>query len=190
MASEADPSTPPRAASSRPSASPAELLFPDLDAELASTRRMLERAPGESSDWRPHEKSMTLGMLAAHLAELPGFPALMLEHEELDMPAPGYELPEMEDPEERLATFDEEAGKLRDLVEELTWDRAMAGWTLRVDGEVVMQGRRSTLVRSAGLSHMAHHRAQLGVYLRMLDVPVPGTYGPSADEPRNGGATG
>lgn len=166
---------------------PAQLLFPDLDAELASTRTMLERAPGGHEDWRPHEKSMTLRMLAAHLAELPGFPALMLEEDEVDMPAPGYEIPDVADADERLATFDEESARLRDRLEALTWDRAMEEWTMRMDGEVVMRGIRAALVRAAGLSHMAHHRAQLGVYLRMLDIPVPGTYGPSADEPWGAG---
>jgi uncharacterized damage-inducible protein DinB len=130
---------------------------------------------------------MTLSMLAAHLAELPGFPALMLEEDEVDMPASGYEIPDVADADARLATFDEESARLRELVEALTWDRAMEPWTMRMDGEVVMEGVRATLVRAAGLSHMAHHRAQLGVYLRMLDIPVPGTYGPSADEPWGAG---
>lgn len=168
---------------SPPAGTPAELLFPDLDVELSSTRRMLERAPREPADWRPHEKSMTLATLAAHLAELPGFPALILEHDELDMPASEFQLPEVVDADERLATLDEESAKLRDLIDGLTWERAMETWTMRIDGEVVMQGVRSVMVRNAGLSHMAHHRAQLGVYLRMLDIPIPGTYGPSADEP-------
>ena len=177
----------PDATAAPPAATPAALLFPDLDAELDSTRRMLERVPAEPADWRPHEKSMTLAPLAGHVAELPAFPSLMLEHDDFEMPGSGYQPTEMTDPAERLATFDEESAKLRDLVERLTWERAMGRWTLRMDGEVVMQGVRAVLVRSAGLSHMAHHRAQLGVYLRMLDVPLPATAGPSADEPWNAG---
>ncbi|MFW6192243.1 MAG: DinB family protein [Gemmatimonadota bacterium] len=176
-----------RAASSRaPPASPAELLFPDLDEELDATRTMLERAPGEPAGWRPHEKSMTLAVLATHLAQLPGFPIQMLEHDEVEVPEPAGQPEGVADAAERLAVFDEASGELRDLVERLTWDRAMQPWTLRIDGEVVLEGPRAALVRSAGFSHMAHHRAQLGVYLRMLDVPVPGTYGPSADEPWDG----
>lgn len=180
-------STDTTATASPPATTPAELLFPDLDVELGATRRILERVPGEPADWRPHEKSMTLATLATHLAELPGFPSLMLEHDEFEMPAAGYEPREIANPAERLALFDEESAKLRDFVGRLTWDRALERWTMRMDGEVVMEGVRAVLVRSAGLSHMAHHRAQLGVYLRQLDVPVPGIYGPSADEPWNEG---
>lgn len=162
-------------------ASPAELLFPDLEKELETTRRMLEIVPAEPADWRPHDRSWTLSQLATHVAELPGFPSVMLALDELEIPE--FRQPrDVADPDERLAIFDEEAGKLRDLVSSLTWDRATATWMMRVDGEVVMKGVRSELVRRYGISHIAHHRAQLGVYLRLLDVEIPGAYGPSADE--------
>lgn len=171
------------AGSQPPQATPADLLFADLDEELSATRRVLERVPEEHADWRPHEKSMPLGQLATHLAQLPGFPGLILTHDEFDMSESDSEQPEVDDTDERLELFDEEAANLSDLVDDLTWDRAMATFTMSFDGEVLMQGPRSVLVRSAGLSHMSHHRAQLGVYLRLLDVPLPRVYGPTADEP-------
>lgn len=161
--------------------SPADLLFPDLDEELGLTRRMLEIAPSEPADWRPHQKSMTLAELATHVAELPGFPNLMLIHDELDHSgdfAPGN----VADTDERLAIFDEAAQQLRSLVDELTWERALSPWVMRIDGDVVLRGPRAQLVRRLGISHIAHHRAQLGVYLRQLDIPIIGPYGPSADE--------
>lgn len=170
-------------ASPPPAATPAELLFADLDEELNASRRVLERVPGGHADWRPHEKSMPLGQLATHLAQLPGFPGLILTHDEFDMSDSDFQPPEVDGTDERLGLFDEEADNLRQLVDDLTWDRAMATFTMSFDGEVIMQGPRAALVRGAGLSHMAHHRAQLGVYLRLLDVPLPRVYGPTADEP-------
>lgn len=178
------------ASSPPPSVSPADLLFPDLDEELGATRRMIAQVPDGHVDWSPHDKSMTLGELASHLAELPGFPGLMLAHDEFDMSESDFEQRVVDDTDERLEIFDEAAARLRDLLDDLTWDRAMAEWTLRLDGEVLMQGPRSVLVRNAGLSHMAHHRAQLGVYLRLLDVPLPRVYGPTADEPWGAGEDG
>lgn len=171
------------AGSQPPPATPADLLFADLDEELDATRRTLERVPVEHVEWRPHEKSMPLSQLATHLAQLPGLPGLILTQDELDMSDSDFEPREIDDTDERLELFDEEAANLRELVDDLTWDRAMATWTMSLDGEVIMQGPRAVFVRSAGLSHMAHHRAQLGVYLRLLDVPVPKVYGPTADEP-------
>lgn len=180
-----------KGASSPPSsASPADLLFADLDEELSATRRMLERVPVGHADWRPHDKSMPLGQLATHLAQLPGFPGLILTNDEFDMSESDFEQPDVDDTDERLELFDEEAANLRELVDDLTWDRAMATFTMSFDGEVLMQGPRSVLVRGAGLSHMAHHRAQLGVYLRLLDVPLPSVYGPTADEPWGAGEDG
>lgn len=169
------------AAGTPPARSPADLLFPDLDEELELTRHMLEITPGEPADWRPHEKSMTLAGLATHLAELPSFPSLMLSHDEFEMPD-DFGPREVADADERVAIFDEEAGQLRTLVDELTWERALSPWVMRVGGDVVLQGPRAQLVRRMGVSHIAHHRAQLGVYLRQLDVPIIGPYGPSADE--------
>jgi uncharacterized damage-inducible protein DinB len=160
---------------------PATLLFSDLDVELATTRRMLERVPDGKDDWRPHKKSRTLDELATHVAQLPGFGIMMLTRDEYDG---GTQPPEPKPSccSERVETFDEVSGEFRRLVKELTWDQAMSPWTLKFRGQQVFSAPRAQLLRSAMMTHLAHHRAQLGVYLRLLDIPVPGSYGPTADE--------
>ena len=160
---------------------PAKLLFADLDTELATTRRMLERVPDGKDDWRPHKKSRSLDELATHVAQLPGFGILMLTRDEYDG---GTQPPEPKPAgcAERVEIFDEVSGEFQRLVKEMTWDQAMAPWTLKFRGQVVFTAPRAHLLRSAMITHLAHHRAQLGTYLRVLDVPIPGSYGPSADE--------
>jgi uncharacterized damage-inducible protein DinB len=156
-------------------------LFSDLDVELATTRRMLERIPDGKDDWRPHKKSRTLDELATHVAQLPGFGIMMLTRDEYD----GGTAPPEPKPSccsERVAIFDEVSGEFRRLMKEMTWDRAMSPWTLKFRGQEVFSAPRAQLIRSAMLTHLAHHRAQLGVYLRLLDLPVPSSYGPTADE--------
>jgi uncharacterized damage-inducible protein DinB len=160
---------------------PATVLFADLDTELATTRRMLERVPDGKDDWRPHKKSRTLDELATHVAQLPGFGIMMLTRDEYDG---GTQPPEPKPGccSERVEIFDEVSGRFRQLVKDLTWDQALSPWTLKFRGQEVFSAPRAQLLRSAMLTHMAHHRAQLGVYLRLLDVPVPSSYGPTADE--------
>ena len=160
---------------------PAQLLFPDLDTELATTRRMLERVPDGKDDWRPHKKSRSLDDLATHIAQLPGFGIMMLTRDEYD----GGTRPPEPKPgccSERVEIFDEVSGEFQRLVKEMTWDQAMSPWTLKFRGQVVFSAPRAQLLRSAMITHLAHHRAQLGTYLRMLDIPLPGSYGPTADE--------
>lgn len=175
--------TPPSAAPTGSPAmkSPRALLFPDLDPELATTRRILERVPDGNDDWRPHEKSMTLGQLATHVAQLPGFGILMLTRDEFDGNG-GALRSNPADNAERLKMFDKVSGELRGLVDALTWDYAESPWKFKMGGRVIVEGPRAQLVRSMVITHTAHHRAQLGVYLRLLGVPIPGSYGPSADE--------
>jgi uncharacterized damage-inducible protein DinB len=160
---------------------PAKLLFADLDVELATTRRMLERVPDGKDDFRPHKKSRTLDELATHVAQLPGLGIMMLTRDEYDG---GTQPPEPKPSccSERVETFDEVSGEFRRLVKEMTWDQAMSPWTMKFRGQQVFSAPRAQLLRSAMLTHLAHHRAQLGVYLRLLDIPVPGSYGPTADE--------
>ena len=162
-------------------ADPGKLLFSDIDTEMATTRRMLERVPDGKDDWRPHKKSRSLDELATHIAQLPGLGILMLTRDEYD----GGTAPPEPKPSccaERVEIFDEVSGEFKRLVNQLTWDQAMSPWTLKFRGQEVFSAPRAQLVRSAMLTHLAHHRAQLGVYLRLLDVSVPGSYGPSADE--------
>jgi uncharacterized damage-inducible protein DinB len=160
---------------------PATVLFADLDTELATTRRMLERVPDGKDDWRPHKKSRTLDELATHVAQLPGFGIMMLTQDEFDGGTQPPE-PKPADCAERVEIFDEVAGRFRQLVKGLTWDQALSPWTLKFRGQEVFSAPRAQLLRSAMITHLAHHRAQLGVYLRLLDVPVPSSYGPTADE--------
>ena len=175
------PKTAAPSTSSPTSAPPHKLLFGDLDNELKTTRRMLERVPNGKGDWRPHAKSKSLDELANHVAQLPGFGIDMLTRDELDASSRPPQ-PKPANTDERLEMFDEVAAELQRLVKELDWDRAMAVWTLMFRGNVAMQAPRAMMIRSAMISHLVHHRAQLGSYLRMLDVPLPSSYGPTADE--------
>ena len=164
-----------------PSETPLTLLFPDIEAEFRTTKRMLERVPDGQDDWRPHEKSMTLGKLATHLAQLPGFGIAMLAKEEFDgatrPPDPVFSLGA-----DRVKMFDELSAQVRGLLQRLTWEDTKVVWKLKFQDRVVLEAPRAQMFRSAMITHMAHHRAQLGVYLRMLGVPIPSSYGPSADE--------
>ena len=158
------------------------LLFPDLESELATTRRMLERVPNGNNDWRPHAKSRTLGELATHLAQLPGFGILMATRNEFDGLAPRPPQPTLTNSAERVRAFEELSAQLRAILQQMTWDQANAPWKLRLGDKVVLNTSRAQSLRTVFVTHSAHHRAQLGVYLRMLETPVPWSYGRSADE--------
>lgn len=171
------------AAGSRSSkAAPVTALFPDLEGELATTRRMLERVPNGNDDWRPHAKSRSLGELATHLAQLPGFAIMMLTREEFDAFASRPEEPSFTTSAERVKVFDQLSAQMKDMLQRMTWDEANQTWTLRAGGAVALRAPRSTVLRTAFVTHSAHHRAQIGLYLRMLEIPVPWSYGRSADE--------
>ncbi|HEX7118187.1 MAG TPA: DinB family protein [Longimicrobiales bacterium] len=157
-----------------------EALIAELEREAEATRRVLERVPEDRLSWAPHEKSMTLGQLALHVAGLPGVIANMVDPPETDPPVVPH--PEARSREELLAELDrsvaEAAAKLRSWSDEYF----RAEWRMRSDGRTLVAARRDVVVRSALLNHVYHHRGQLTVYLRLLDVPVPAIYGPSADE--------
>ncbi|HEX6627287.1 MAG TPA: DinB family protein [Gemmatimonadaceae bacterium] len=160
---------------------PVELLYPDLDSELSTTRRMLERVPDGKDDWKPHPKSRSLGELATHLAQLPGFGLMQLTQDEFD----GGSRPPaatLANTAERVKLFDKVSGEFRRQLGQLTWERAQAPWSLKIRGQTVIKAPRAQILRTVYFTHSAHHRAQLGVYLRMLDIPVPYSYGDSADE--------
>ncbi|HEV7993793.1 MAG TPA: DinB family protein [Gemmatimonadaceae bacterium] len=161
---------------------PAQLLYPDLRTELATTRRTLERVPDEELDWRPHDKSTTIGRLATHLSQLPSFATTMLTSSELDVATTTWPSDTITTTAERLALFDSLAADMVARVEAVEWPALGETWTLRAGDHVILRETKRVLLRSLVLSHMAHHRAQLGVYLRLRGVPVPGVYGPSADE--------
>ena len=161
---------------------PAKLLYPDLATELASTRRMLERVPDNNDEYKPHAKSMTLSKLATHIAELPTFGTLIAQTDGYDFGTGDWKTPSIANNAERLALFDKNAAELTSVMEGADWTKLSAEWALTMGEHVIVKDVKSTLLRTMCLSHIAHHRAQLGVYLRELDLVVPGMYGPSADE--------
>ena len=158
------------------------LLFPDLESELATTRRMLERIPNGNDGWRPHAKSRTLGELATHLAQLPGFALMMCTRDEFDGLAPRPPEPTFTTSAERVRMFNELSGQLRNVLQQMSWQQARTPWRLRLGDKVLVNAPRTQILRTVFVTHSAHHRAQLGVYLRMLETPVPWSYGRSADE--------
>ena len=157
------------------------MVIPEFDQEFAETRRSLERIPEDKFDWKPHEKSFTLHQLAGHIAEIARWVPVTLNMDEFDLDAP-YDRVVPETKEEILAHFDEGVAEARSMIEAATSDQLMSTWSMKKGGEVTMSMPKGVVLRSFILNHNVHHRAQLGVYLRMLDVPVPGHYGPSADE--------
>ena len=163
-------------------ASPAELLFSDLPNELAITRRVLERVPDGHTDWVPHTKSASLGRLATHLAELPRLTTTVLTTDELDWATSGFTPRTLPSTAEILALFDEQSAAMQAALASADWNAMAKEWVMRAGDHVFVRARKADLIRGLGISHMAHHRAQIGVYLRLLSVPVPKVYGPTADE--------
>ena len=161
-----------------------ETLVPELDQEMATTRRLLERVPDDHTGWKPHDKSMSLGRLATHLAELPNFVNTILGGAELDIAArmAGYTPKILGTHQEILDLFDSNVGSARAAIESSDNEALMQPWTLRRGENVVFTLPRVAVLRVMVFSHIIHHRGQLSVYLRLQDVPVPSIYGPSADE--------
>ena len=162
-----------------------EALLPEFDHEMATTRKTLERVPEEKFDWKPHEKSTTLGGLATHLANLPSWVGHTIDKEELDMAPPGQPPLRIEPARTRdevLAAFDRNVAAARAALAGASDERLLGPWTLLQGGNKVLTLPRAAVLRSFVMSHSIHHRAQLGVYLRLNDIPVPAVYGPSADE--------
>jgi uncharacterized damage-inducible protein DinB len=157
----------------------------ELEREVTPTRRMLERVPMEKASWKPHEKSMELAGLATHVANLPSWTVLTLNQDELDI-APVGEPPFKMEPfastRELLAAFDKNIADARNALEASTDARLDEDWTLLAGGHKIFTDSRKMVLRQYVFNHIAHHRAQLGVYLRLNGIPVPATYGPSADE--------
>lgn len=156
-------------------------ILHELDAENATTRRVLERVPADRLTWKPHPKSMSLGELALHLAQNPGMIAQWAVPDAIDMPG-GSGLPVPASTTEILAAHDESAAKARAALEKVGDDGLNKPWQMMKDGVAVFAMPKSALIRTIVLNHTYHHRGQLSVYLRLLDVPVPSIYGPSADE--------
>ncbi len=159
-------------------------FLPEFDAEMAGTRKTLERVPEASFGWKPHPKSFSMGDLASHLASIPGWLTVTLTADSFDT-APGgtpLSFPAAATREELLSRFDKNVAEARAALT-ATGDAAFAGsWSLLANGEALFTMPRGACVRGFVLNHLVHHRAQLGLYLRLNGVPVPALYGPSADE--------
>ncbi len=160
-------------------------LLPEFDDEMSKTRSVLERCPESKFSWKPHAKSGTMIWLAGHLAGMPEWTILTLNTDSFDYAPPGAEPPKQEpikSAKELLATFDAGVAKARAALAGASDDAMNKSWSLLAGGQPVFTMPRTAVYRSMIMNHMIHHRAQLGVYLRLNDVPVPGLYGPSADD--------
>jgi len=158
-----------------------ESLLPEFDHEMSVTRRLLERVPEDRLDWKPHEKSYSLGQLAQHLATVPLWGAITLNQAELDVAATPP-LPAVTSRAELLALFDRHVSDTRAALDGKTDAELAAPWALKSGTHVVFSMPKASVWRSFVISHLVHHRGQLSVYLRMQNVPLPSIYGPSADE--------
>lgn len=156
-----------------------EKLLPEFDVEMATTRRVLERVPDDRPDWKPHPKSFSIAHLAQLVAGLPGWIAQTLTTTELDLAAgEGYR---NQSTRALLETFDENVRRTREAIAAAGDADYDVPWSLKMKGQVLMTMPRGAVVRQH-ISHLSHHRGQMSVYLRLLDVPVPSIYGPTADE--------
>ena len=161
-----------------------EMLLQDFDAEISNTRRTLERVPEGKSDWKCHDKSMQLGKLAMHCATLPLFGFYIMEDEGMDLAHPKRpHIPlELTTREAALKQFDEAATKCRQALVNASDEHLSQPWKFIYGEHPISNLPRSTTFRMMFFNHLVHHTAQLGVYLRLNDIPVPALYGPSADE--------
>lgn len=157
------------------------LLLKELEQEAKTTRKMLERVPDDKFDWKPHAKSMTMKQLTVHIAELPSWITMGLTTSELDFATTPYQPTTVNSTADLLQLLENSLEKARTSLNSATEDDLLPNWTLRSGDQVFSVMTKYEVIRHS-ISQTIHHRAQLGVYLRLLDIPIPGSYGPSADE--------
>ncbi|HWM91764.1 MAG TPA: DinB family protein [Thermoanaerobaculia bacterium] len=160
-------------------------ILPEFDHELATTRRLLERVPEQQAAWKPHARSMSLGDLTAHLANIPFWGSVTMKETELNFNPPGgspYKSPGFDSTQSVLDTFDRNTKQAREAIGAASDQDFMVPWTLKNGEQTIFTLPRVAVLRSFVMNHLIHHRGQLSVYLRLNDVPVPSIYGPSADE--------
>ena len=158
-----------------------ETIVPEFEHEMANTRKLLELVPDDKTDYKPHQKSMGLGRLASHTAEIPSWVADTLQKELLELHA-GQQPYTAKSRQELLDKFDKDVAQARALIAGATDEDLQKTWTMKFDGQTIISMPRAAVLRNFILNHLIHHRAQLGVYLRLNDIQFPGMYGPSADE--------
>ena len=159
-----------------------DLLLLEFDEEAQKTRTALERVPVDKPDFAPHPKSMPLKSLAPHVAQLAEFGLTVLTASEFDLAKGSFKPVPLESGAQLVRVFDEGAAKTRAALAALSDDAWVQDWKLTFQGKTLFKGRRFLAYRQMYLNHLVHHRAQLGVYLRLNGLPVPATYGPSADD--------
>jgi uncharacterized damage-inducible protein DinB len=157
------------------------LLMKEMDQEASITRKMLERVPGDKFDWKPHEKSMNMKQLTVHIAELPGWVQMALTTSELDFAKMDYTPTPVGSTEELLSIFEKSYEKGKAALNAANEDDLLPTWTLRNGDQVYNIFTKYEVIRHS-FAQTTHHRAQLGVYLRLLNIAIPGSYGPSADD--------
>ncbi len=158
-----------------------QMLLKEMDQEALTTEKMLTRVPDDKYDWKPHEKSMTIRQLATHIAELPTWVTMTMITSGLDFAEHPYQPEIINNTAELLAFFKESLANGREHLAAATDEQLLPQWTLHNGDAVLYVGTKGEMIRVA-FSQIVHHRAQLGVYLRLLNIPIPGSYGPSADE--------
>lgn len=158
-----------------------KLLQKEMEQEAATTRKMLSLVPVEKFDWQPHPKSMTMKRLASHIAELPGWVEMAITTDGLDFENNPYQPYDVTSNEELLTFFEESLKKGKEALANADINTFSKEWVLRSGNQVYSRDSKYEVIRMA-YSQIIHHRAQLGVYLRLLDIPLPGSYGPSADD--------
>lgn len=159
-----------------------ETLAGELQYEATTTRKCLERVPAESFDWKPHEKSMKMGRLATHIAEMFGWVKDTVEKPELDFSTMEYKPFEPKTTDELVAFLDKNVAEANESLKNASDDTMLANWKMRNGEQVYFDMPRIAVIRGMLIKHIVHHRGQLSVYLRLNDIPVPEIYGPSADE--------
>ena len=168
-------------------------MLPEFDQEMQNTRKALERIPDDKWGWKPHEKSGTLGWLASHAGTIPDWITMTINTQELDyapVNGPAYEGPKIANRQELLAAFDKGAAEARKALEGVSDQDIVKNWKLLAGGQEILVMPRIGCIRGMCMNHLIHHRGQLTVYFRLLGVPVPGLYGPSADENPGASAAG
>lgn len=160
-----------------------EAMLAELNQEATNTRRMLEAVPGDKLDWQPHEKSMTLGRLSGHIAEIPGWASMMVGKDELDFEGADFTPARLETVEALLDCHDRSVAAFNDALEDQDDATLMKSWTMRNGDQVYFSVPCALAMRGFILNHIVHHRGQLSVYLRQLEVRLPQVYGPTADNP-------